>query len=118
MLLYATGGLIVGYLNERANWDITTPTPPVAYLASWNRTAVGGVWGAGLEYEFAHPVSLKIEALGYHLGSDSTAINPSGGGGTLGTPSPASFTQQTTGWLVRVGLNYRFGSAYAPVITK
>ena len=77
------------------------------------------MWGAGVEYEFAHPVSLKIEALGYHLGSDSTVINPSGGGTTAqGTPQPASFTHQTTGWLVRVGLNYRFGSAYAPVIIK
>ena len=118
-LFYATGGLIVGYLNERVNWDFTAPTPPVAYLASWNRTAAGGVWGAGVEYEFAHPVSLKIEALGYHLGSDSTVVNGSAPGGSPnGTPSPGSFTQQTTGWLVRVGLNYRFGSAYAPVITK
>jgi outer membrane immunogenic protein len=118
-LFYATGGLIVGYLNERVNWDFTAPTPPVAYLASWNRTAVGGVWGAGVEYEFAHPVSLKIEALGYHLGSDSTVVNPSAVvPPPQGTPSPGSFTQQTIGWLVRVGLNYRFGSAYAPAIIK
>ena len=104
VFIYGTAGFIWAQLDESANWIF--PTPLATYPASSSRTGQGGVWGGGVEYAFANNWTAKAEALGYRLGSDTFV-----GNGTLaGVGTGAQYILRTDGWLVRGGINYRFGS--------
>ena len=60
--------------------------------------------------------SAKVEYLHYDLGS---LTYPTGGYFVTGTASVATSTNDHfRGDIIRVGVNYRFGSAPAPVVTK
>ena len=135
LLLYATGGLAYGKVNESASlgiaspgfitsitvlpfgWNCTTATGPGAvgfggptcFTGSHSRTSVGWTAGAGAEYAVGNNITLKVEYLYVNLGSDSFTANAV----TVPAPAPTpSFLNVNFGDaafnLVRAGLNYRF----------
>jgi outer membrane immunogenic protein len=125
LLLYATGGLAYGRVDESANVVL----PPGAsnstgnfgfgyacgtfygnatcFTGAQSRTSAGWAVGGGAEYAFSRNVSLKFEYLYVNLGS-----------GTFASPTVVvsaltpSFLNTSSGdaafGLARIGLNYRF----------
>ncbi len=124
LLLYATGGLAYGKVNESANVVLPAGVSnstgnfnfeyacggfyggPTCFSGSHSRTSTGWTAGAGAEYEFARNVTLKFEYLYVNLGSDSFA-SPA-----VIFFNNASFLRASFGDaafnLVRLGVNYRF----------
>lgn len=124
LLLFATGGLAYGRVNESASIVL----PPGAsnsqgnfgsgyacggiygdatcFTGSASRVSTGWTAGAGTEYRLNRNASVKLEYLYVNLGSGSFplvaahpgALNPS----VLNASGDAAFN------LVRAGLNYRF----------
>src|SRR5215212_8552299 len=74
LLLYATGGLAYGQVDNSANVHFAT-TSAVDYPASANQTKVGWTAGAGAEWMFARNWSAKIEYLYLDLGNVSAVAN-------------------------------------------
>jgi opacity protein-like surface antigen len=100
-LLYATGGLIYGDVND----SYQRVFPAVSFVGSSDTVRFGAVVGAGVEYAFTEHWSGKIEGLYYDFGSHTLLA------GTL----PAGFNAFQTGFrfrdngeIARVGLNYKF----------
>jgi outer membrane immunogenic protein len=87
-LPYITGGAAFG--------DIKATTG----LGSESHTKIGWTAGAGVEYAFMGPWSVKLEYLYADLGKVSCSVAACGGG----TGADVKFATS----LVRVGLNYRF----------
>ena len=105
MLLYATGGLAVADVSYRT-FTSFTPAPPFQYGASASETATGWTVGAGAEWAFAPNWSVKAEYLYFDLGDLDYVAPPR-------APNPPFAVTQsfdTTGSIVRVGVNYRFSS--------
>ena len=133
LLVYATGGLAYGKVNESAGFGLipganafastsgvsfVCSNPPgqfglgessTCFAGSHSRTSVGWTVGGGVEYRFAQNFSLKLEYLYVDLGSETFNIPAA----TLFAPatSPSilnvSFDRAAFN-LVRAGLNYRF----------
>ena len=118
LLVYATGGLAFGGVDESATFGQNFAPSLLA-----GETAKGGVFenrvgwtvGAGAEYAITPSLSAKLEYLYYDLGSKTLTnanISPLGLQGVLfGLQSVADATAVSTkfdGHLVRAGLNYRF----------
>lgn len=129
-LVYATGGLAYGEINESGNAQPANlaPTQNVSNAPFvWNQstTKVGWTVGAGVENAFAGNWSWKVEYLYVDLGN--VTANVSGGLGTGPSVSGApincygppqcvgaftgafgTVTSRFTDNIVRVGVNYRF----------
>jgi len=141
-LLYGTGGLAyggvelsgatnaAGSLNRDLGFIEVIPLAPGASAFSESRTEVGYVVGGGVEGKFSYWAgwTWKLEYLFVDLGSLDT-VAPFPGGSALVPEVPTErFTSPFTGIIaththftdniVRVGLNYKFGNYYAPVVTK
>ncbi|THD47767.1 MAG: porin family protein [Bradyrhizobium sp.] len=116
-LVYATGGLAFGEIKTDANFTVPptggaclapcTPTPPGSAAGSFSQTKVGWVVGAGVEAALGGGWTGKLEYLYMDLGGfdnvfASTVPNFSG---------TFLASSRVTDNIVRVGLNYRFGSA-------
>jgi outer membrane immunogenic protein len=104
LLIYATGGLIYGDMNL----SFSRLFPAVSFVGSDDSLRFGGTIGGGFEYAFNDRWSAKVEGLYYSFGSKtllSTAL-PAPNGFQTG------FKFREDGELVRVGLNYRFGSLW------
>lgn len=104
LLIYATGGLIYG----DTSLSFSRVFPAVSFAGSDDSLRVGGVVGGGLEYAFDDHWSAKIEGLYYSFGSSKTLL-------ATALPAPNGFQtgfkfRDGDGEIVRVGLNYRFGS--------
>jgi outer membrane immunogenic protein len=91
-LLYVTGGL--GWANNEIS--ASAVIPPATVVVSESNTHFGYVLGAGVEYAFAGPWSVKGEYLYYGLGNESYS----------GLDADLSIHT------VKLGLNYRFGAPY------
>lgn len=117
MLLYATGGLAYG--EAKSSFSISQAHLGGAGLVtganagSFSEVRVGWTAGAGVEWAFAPNWSAKAEYLYYDLGS----VNYAGGLllATVPVNTPrysisSSAIADFTGNIVRVGVNYRFGS--------
>jgi outer membrane immunogenic protein len=127
-LLYATGGLAIGEVESTFSGGLSGG--PIATLSS-NDTRAGFVVGGGVEGALDNNWSAKLEALYVDLGSfDSSfggvtnttvtnALNtPQTGFNTVTTTTATTtggFHSHVTDFIVRVGLNYRFGG---PVVAK
>jgi outer membrane immunogenic protein len=127
-LLYATGGLAVGEVDSTFAGGLGGV--PLGTISS-NTTRAGFVVGGGVEGALDNNWSAKLEALYVDLGSFDTAF----GGVTntmvtnaLNTPSvdlntvtttttttSGNFHSRVSDFIVRLGLNYRFGG---PVVAK
>lgn len=91
-LFYGTGGLAFG--RQR----IETFLPGTGSIGQ-TKTATGWTAGLGVEAAWAGNWSGKLEWLYYDLGSDNYNVDP-----------PLVVRAQHKGNIVRVGLNYRFGT--------
>jgi outer membrane immunogenic protein len=124
-LLYATGGLAYGGAKSDTtiaqsvtitNTDTNTdPLPSTLTSGSFSRTRVGYAVGAGGEWMLSSNWSAKLEYLYYDLGSATyttggIANDPKGlpddGTAAVATSSKVRFNDN----IVRVGVNYHFGS--------
>jgi outer membrane immunogenic protein len=135
VLLYGTGGLAYGRVEmsgaTNVNGSVIVPPQVLPFAApgtstfSTSRINVGFAVGGGIEGKCAHWLptgwTWKLEYLYVDLGSlDAVAAFP--GAQPQGFTSPFSGTLTThthfVDNIVRVGLNYKFGNYYAPVVTK
>ncbi|MCB1539856.1 MAG: porin family protein [Rhodoblastus sp.] len=121
LLAYVTGGLAYGGVSSSATiFQQNLPfVPPFFSSGASSTTRIGYTIGAGGEWMIAQNWSVKGEYLFYDLGSASTAMAP-----LSFNPVPVLYTSLPTirssykGHVVRVGLNYHFGGAPAPVVAK
>jgi outer membrane immunogenic protein len=129
LMVYATGGLAYGRIDESANVTISPGNAfgppdfgfaflcanpavagggPTCFAGSQSRTSVGWTAGGGVEAEIARNLTLKVEYLYVNMG-----------GSTFNLPTPSvdpsyspSFLKASFGDaafnLVRVGANWRF----------
>lgn len=107
-LLYATGGLAYGGVNNSASFSGPLPAGVTQFTGSRRETEVGYTIGAGIEHAFGGNWSLKAEYLYYDLGDTTIAVNNVLGPAGAGGPGYDS-TFRNDGHIVRAGLNYRFG---------
>jgi outer membrane immunogenic protein len=128
VLLYATGGLAVGEVDSTFAGGLGGA--PIASLSS-NTTRAGFVVGGGVEGALDNNWSAKLEALYVDLGSFDTTfagVTNTSVTNALNTPqldfntvttttttSSGNFHSHVSDFIVRVGLNYRFGG---PVVAK
>jgi outer membrane immunogenic protein len=105
-LVYATGGLAVGRFELTSNF-----TSPAPFLFPVNErvTKYGWTVGGGVEQALWSQTSVKLEALYYDLGNESTnGICPGAcGAGIDGYARGAQFDLR--GVVVRAGANWAFG---------
>jgi outer membrane immunogenic protein len=102
-LFYGTGGLAWAddqFTRTQLTGD-GVATPPVGFVATNNRTAIGWAAGAGVEWGFARSWSAKLEYLFMDFGSSSFTFTVPAGTFAI---NEGDLTLHT----VRVGVNYRF----------
>ena len=123
MLLYATGGLAYGGISTTTTVRQNL-SPSILLAASANsdyfNNRVGWTVGGGAETALTGDLSAKLEFLYYNLGSANVAAPNAGalihnaviGPGQVG--DAISSSTRFDGFLLRAGLNYRFGGQQAP----
>jgi outer membrane immunogenic protein len=96
---YVTAGLAYGKTNHNFN-DLNGINHDVS------ATKVGFAAGVGAEYGLDPRWSVKAEALYVDLGKNSATVP-----GIIGSapPTPGRFDINDTMWIVRAGVNYKFG---------
>jgi len=130
-LLYATGGLAYGRISTSGILSPTNPDPVIQHnlAALWDQssTRVGWTIGGGIESAISGNWTWKREYLYVDLGTVTAngalpAGNCYGTGGTcngpLPLPGPGTVSSRITDNILRIGLNYKFGNYYTPVVTK
>jgi outer membrane immunogenic protein len=100
-VLYVTGGLAAAGLD----FATTVAGPGIAYTATASDTATGWTMGTVLELALAPNWSVKAEYLFYDLGNTTLIASPV----PANPPFQTATTFDTSGHIVRFGLNYRFG---------
>jgi len=111
LLVYVTGGAAIGDIRQVASSQ-TAGCAGICTSGSTEAWKVGPTAGAGAEYKLDQHWSLKAEYLWYDLPSVSQTL--SDGAGRF----PGVFQTYRTkmeGNLVRVGLNFKFGTPPAPM---
>jgi len=101
LLIYVTGGLAVGHVEDTA--DIAFPAIPQDYAGSASKVKFGWTAGAGIEWAFLANWTAKVEYLYYNLGDNTVDI-----GTVTGPLATASATFPAKGSIGRIGVNYRF----------
>ncbi len=115
-LVYATGGLAFGGVNDRLSLTVDDTGNGGRVLsdsAKKDTTRTGFALGGGIEYALTPAWSLKGEYQYIDLGSSdltATATNPNTGNSGTG-----SVTVDHTYHTARVGLNYHVGQGYEPL---
>jgi outer membrane immunogenic protein len=94
-LFYLTGG--VGYARSKLTVTGDVPSPATATLSSW-----GPVVGSGVEWAFAPKWSLRLEGLTYLMNNKKELP------ALTSDSEPQDFIRQSTIWVTRAGVNYRF----------
>ena len=111
-LFYVTGGLAVG--NEKFSQSFShffVNTPTSSESGSISKSKVGWTVGGGIEYAVTNNWSAKIEYLHVDLGSVN--FNAANNLFPIFTASNSVYIRED---IVRVGLNYKFGSG--PVVAN
>jgi outer membrane immunogenic protein len=138
LLFYATGGLAYGHFTESGvatatghdaflnNVEFPCPASGICPLANWNNghTKAGWTAGGGIEWSAGGNWSMKIEYL--YIDWDTFNTTFSTFTGCFGNavqcnvtaPGVGTISSRITDNIVRVGLNYKFGNYYAPVVTQ
>ena len=109
LLLYGTGGLAYGGVRNSASLALT-PLGDGNYAGATSETRVGWTAGVGGEYAFANSWSVKLEYLYVDLGTTGVQMTDPGRPNTF---IDYGFRHRDN--IVRVGLNYHFGS---PIVAK
>lgn len=102
-LLYVTGGLAYGHVNNNASW-VADPLTSGNLNGSSSDTRAGWTVGAGAEWAFAPRWSVKAEYLYVDLGNTTVRETD--------PQYPVDFLDykfEHRDHIVRVGLNYKFG---------
>ena len=106
-MIYGTGGVAYGRLNEATNFSGPAPASTQQFASSFNKhTNFGYAAGAGFEQFLGDKLSIKTEYLYYDLGRSPVYSNVIAGSGGAGNGYVSNFNNK--GQIVRVGLNYRF----------
>jgi outer membrane immunogenic protein len=113
-LLYLTGGLAYGHVS--ADFSASHPLLGTTSVSD-SATKTGWVIGGGLEWALDRSWRARAEYLYMDLGSMRTKLGPISGTLPEVGDFDASGTARTdfTDQIVRVGLSYKFGEAYAPL---
>jgi outer membrane immunogenic protein len=106
LLIYGTGGVAYGNVDYSA--DTNFGNPFANYPVKFSETNVGWTAGGGIEYAIGHHWSLRAEYLYYDLGSQNRTQNQLIGGVPQGPPFFVHYHFDTTGNIVRGGLNFKF----------
>jgi len=108
-LIYATGGVAYGNIDYSATTNYGAPSAIFStYPTSFTETEVGWTAGAGIEFAIGHHWTVKAEYLYYDLGDEDSTINQRTGGVPQGPPFFVHYNFETTGNMVRGGLNFKF----------
>jgi outer membrane immunogenic protein len=112
MMVYGTGGLAYGNVDNRTSASFSAVVPGVGvvtspYAGSRSETQIGYTIGAGVEYALTDNVTLKGEYLYTDLGRTSTTVGYAGLGAAV--PGDTFTTRNGTEFSVaRAGLNWKF----------
>jgi outer membrane immunogenic protein len=105
LLVYATGGLAYGNVDYSAQTNFDNG---FTYSTKFSETNVGWTVGGGLEYAISHHWSVKAEYLYYDLGNQSRTEPQLDDGVRTGSIFFVRNNFETTGNIVRGGLNFKF----------
>jgi outer membrane immunogenic protein len=107
VLIYLTAGLAYGRTEHTVTVVGVPPpvTPTVAH--DFSGTKVGAVAGVGTEYALDPRWSVKAEALYVDLGKRTGIFH--GGDGVISSTVNGRLETLDTMWIVRGGVNYKFG---------
>jgi outer membrane immunogenic protein len=105
LLVYATGGLAYGNVDYSAQTNFDNG---VTYPVSFSETNLGWTVGGGFEWALTHHWSVRAEYLYYDLGDHSRTEPKLFGGVPTGGVDFVRNTFETTGNIVRGGLNFKF----------
>jgi outer membrane immunogenic protein len=108
LLLYVTGGL--AYANTERTVALTF-APPLNGLNQGpftdEKTRWGWTMGFGTEWQFASNWSFKSEVLYARFETEESTRTC--GVLVCGVPTPVRFEHDSSAWVTRIGVNYRFG---------
>jgi outer membrane immunogenic protein len=109
LLVYGTGGLAYANVHYRGDdFFVFTGGTGFTEPASRNSTEVGWTAGGGLEYALTRHWSIKAEYLYYDLGDHGATGNEFTLTGAPAPPFGIHYNWETTGNIVRGGINYKF----------
>jgi outer membrane immunogenic protein len=109
LLIYGTGGFAYGNVDYSAQTNFgTTLFHGASYPVNFTDTATGWTAGGGIEYALNNHWTVKAEYLHYDLGSESRTGSEFIAGVPQGPPFAVHYNFDTTGDIVRGGLNFKF----------
>lgn len=111
-MVYATGGLAYGDVNNSAVFSSFAPGNQVQFVGRRSGIETGYAVGGGIEYAMpafnfgGSAATLKVEYLYYDLGTNNVTVR-----GVLPTNLANSYNSRFSndGHIVRAGLNFKFG---------
>ena len=111
LLLYVTGG--VAYANTERSVALNIPALGISEAFSADKTRWGWVAGFGTEYQFGFNSnwSFKTEVLYARFQTEENTFTTPG---LIVAPRTVRFEHESSAWVTRIGINYKFGG-YAPV---
>jgi outer membrane immunogenic protein len=107
VLIYLTAGLAYGRTDHTVTVSIVPPPAGPTVPHDFSGTKVGAVAGVGTEYALDPRWSVKAEALYVDLGKRTGIFH--GGDGVISSTVNGRLETLDTMWIVRAGVNYKFG---------
>jgi outer membrane immunogenic protein len=107
VLIYLTAGLAYAKTDHTITAAIAPPPVTPSVLHDFSDTKVGVVAGFGAEYALDPRWSVKAEGLYVDLGKHTAFFN--GDGVVISTTVHGRMETLDTMWIVRGGINYKFG---------
>src|SRR6202162_3334767 len=105
LLIYGTGGFAYGNVDYSANSNFNKP---ITYPVDFTDTKTGWTAGGGVEYAINKRWTVRAEYLHYDLGDANRTQNQLIGGVPQGPPFFVHYNFETSGEIVRGGLNFKF----------
>jgi outer membrane immunogenic protein len=103
VLTYLTAGLAYG----RTDHSVSDVLPGPEVFHDFSTTKIGPVAGLGIEYGLDSRWSIKTEALYVDLGRHTGIFH--GDGVNISTGAVGRLETRDTMWVLRAGVNYKFG---------
>jgi outer membrane immunogenic protein len=106
LLIYGTGGFAYGNVDYSASTNFGNGNS--TYPVNFSETNTGWTAGGGIEYALTNHWTVRAEYLHYDLGDQSRTQNQLNGGVPAGPPFFVRYNFDTSGEIVRAGLNFKF----------
>ena len=106
LLIYGTGGFAYGNVDYSANTNFGNDES--TYPVNFTETRTGWTAGGGLEYAINNHWTVRAEYLHYDLGDESRTGTGFTAGVPDGPPFAVRYNFDTSGDIVRGGLNFKF----------